>query len=100
MLNIQKTDDEIIFKIKVQPGAGKNEVVGVHGDALRIKINAPAVKGKANRALIDFLAERLAVKKSEVEILSGHTSRAKTIKIVGEEIKIKEKIQSLAILNP
>jgi len=98
--NIRKADDRIIFKVKVQPGALKNEVVGVQGDALKIKINAPPVKGKANKALMGFLAEKLAVKKSEVEIISGHASRIKKIKVVGEGPKIKEKIQSLAILNP
>jgi len=49
MLNIQKVDDGVIFKIKVQPGAAKNETVGVHGDTLKVKINAPPVKGKANK---------------------------------------------------
>jgi len=100
MLNIQKVNDGVIFKVRVQPGASKNKIVGVQGDALKIKINAPAVKGKANRALIDFLAEKLAVKKSQIEIISGHTSRIKKIKVLGEGPKIKEKIQSLAILNP
>ena len=65
MLNIQKVDDGVIFRVKVQPGAAKNEIVGVQGDALKVKINAPPVKGKANRALIDFLAEKLGIKKSE-----------------------------------
>jgi len=93
MLNIQKIDDGVIFKIKVQPGAAKNEIVGVQGDVLRIKINAPPVKGKANRALIDFLAEKLGVKKSEIEILSGHTSKIKKIKVLGEGGKIEKNLQ-------
>ncbi len=92
MLSIQKTHDGIIFKIKVQPEAHKNEVVGVQGDALKVKINAPPVKGKANRALIDFLAKQLEVKKSDIEIMSGHTSKIKKIKVVGEGGKIKERI--------
>ena len=99
MLSIQKTEDGVTFKIKVQPGAGKNEIVGVQGDALKIKINAPPVKGKANKALIDFLVKQLGVKKSEVEIISGHTSKIKKIKVLGEGGKIKEKIQTLATLN-
>lgn len=88
-------DDGVIFRIKVQPGAAKNEIMGVQGDALRIKISAPPVRGKANKALMDFLAEKLGMKKSEIEIMSGHTRRIKKIKIVGEGVKIKEKIQSL-----
>ena len=100
MLNIQKMDDGVIFRIKVQPRAAKNEIVGVQGDALKIRINAPPVKGKANRALVDFLAERLEVRKSEVEIISGRTSSVKKIKVLGQGTRIKEKIQSLAVLNP
>jgi len=100
MLKTTKTATGATFRVRVQPGASKNEIVGVQEDTLKIRINAPAVKGKANRALIDFLAEKLGVKKSEVEIMSGRTSKIKKIKVVGEGPKIKEKIQSLAILNP
>jgi len=62
MLNLQKVDDGVIFRVKVQPGTGKNEIVGVQGDTLKIKINAPPVKGKANKALVEFLAGKLGVK--------------------------------------
>ena len=97
MLKIYKAGDAFTFKVKVQPGAAKNEIIGVQGDVLKIKINAPPVKGKANKALIDFLAKELGVKKSEVEILSGHTSRVKTIKVGGEGSKIEEKIQAIIV---
>ena len=93
MLNIQKVDDGVIFKVRVQAGAGKNEIVRVQGDALKVKINAPPVKGKANKALIDFLAEKLGVKRSQVEIISGHTSKIKKIKVVGEAEKIEKNLQ-------
>lgn len=93
MLGIQKTGNGVIFRIKVQPGAAKNEIVGVQEDALKIRINAPPVKGKANRALIDFLAEKLQVRKSEIEILSGHTSKIKKIKVLGEGGKIEKNLQ-------
>jgi len=72
-----------------------NEIVGVQGDALKIKINAPPVKGKANKALIDFLAKEFGMKKSEIEIMSGHTNRVKTIKIVGEGTGIQKTIDML-----
>jgi len=93
MLGIQKIGNGVIFKIKVQAGAAKNEIVEVQGDALKIKINAPPVKGKANKALIDFLAGKLGVKKSEIEIISGHTSKIKKIKVIGEAIKIEKNLQ-------
>jgi len=92
MLKTTKTATGATFRVRVQPGASKNEIVGVQEDALKIRINAPPVKGKANGALIDFLAEKLGVKKSEVEIISGHTSRIKKIKVVGEGVKIEKRI--------
>ena len=73
-----------MFRVKVQPGASKNEIVGVQEDALKIRISAPQLEGKANKALISFLAKELGVKKSEIEIVSGHTSRIKTIRVIGE----------------
>lgn len=84
-----KTNTGATFRVRVQPGASKNEIVGVQEDALKIRISAPPVEGKANKALIQFLAKQLAVKRSQVEILNGHTSRSKTIHVVGEGIKKK-----------
>ncbi len=99
MLDIQKVYDGVIFKIKAQPGVAKNEIVGVQGDALKIKINAPAVKEKANKALVGFLARKLGVKNSGVEIISGHTTRLKRIEVIGEGTKTKEKIRGLTRLQ-
>ena len=83
----------------MHPGASKNEIVGVQQDALRIRISAPPVKGKANNALVQFLAEQLAVKRNQVEIISGHTSRIKTIHVVGEgtETKLQNIIDSISV---
>jgi len=99
MLDLQKMDNGVIFRVKVQPASGKNEIVGVQGDALKIKINAPPLKGKANKALVGFLARKLGVKNSGVEIISGHTSRLKRIKVIGEVTKTKEKIRGLTTLQ-
>ena len=71
----------------------------VQGDALKVKINAPPVKEKANKALIDFLAEKLGVKRSEVEIISRRTSRIKKIKVVGKGTRIKENIHGLPAIS-
>ena len=99
MLKIYKAGDAVTFKVKVQPGAAKNEIIGVQGDVLKIKINAPPVKGKANKALMDFLAKELGVKKSEIEIVSGHTSRVKKIKVMGEgtEKILQELIDNISV---
>jgi len=84
MPKITKTATGATFRVRVQPGASKNEIVGVQEDALKVRISAPPVQGKANKALISFLSKELGVKKSEIEIVSGHTSRIKTITIIGE----------------
>ncbi len=99
MLKIYKAGDGVTFKVKVQPGAAKNEIIGVQGDVLKIKINAPPMRGKANKALMDFLVKELGVKKSEVEILGGHASRVKTIKVVGEgtEKILQELIDNISV---
>ena len=96
MLNITKTATGAIFRVRVQPRASKNEIVEMQEDALKVRISAPPVKGKANRALIGFLAKQLGVKKSEIEIVSGHTSKTKTIQIVGKGREIEKRIQTLA----
>ncbi|GAG76212.1 unnamed protein product [marine sediment metagenome] len=93
MLKTTKTATGATFKVRVQPGASKNEIVGVQEDALKIRINAAPVKRKANKALIDFLAEKLGIRKSEIEIISGHTSKIKKIKVLGEGVKIEKNLQ-------
>src|SRR3546814_15813150 len=67
--------------IRVQPGASRSEVVGPHGDALRVRVAGPAVDGKANAELVRFLAEHLRVPARSVDITRGHTSRPKVIRI-------------------
>ncbi len=70
----------VVLALAVQPGAKKSSVVGPTPDGFfKIKIAAPAVEGKANRALIEFLSELLEVRKSEIEILSGETARKKRV---------------------
>jgi len=99
MLKITKTNTGATFRVRVQPEASKNEIMGLREDALKIRISAPPVEGKANKALIQFLAKQLAVKRSQVEILSGHTSRSKTIQVVGEGIqkRLQNIIDSLTV---
>ena len=99
MLIITKTATGATFRVRVQPGASKNEIVEVQQDALKVRISAPPVQGKANKALINFLAKELGVKKSEIEIVSGHTGRIKTIHIIGEGIqkKLQNIIDSISV---
>jgi uncharacterized protein len=80
---LRETDDRVILKVKVQPRASRNEVVGVQGDALRVRITAPPVEGAANRHLLMVLAKKLGVPRERLELRSGSTSRLKTIAIQG-----------------
>ena|GEM_PF-81148 len=79
-LTIRETPSGLVFKIFVQPRSSKNAVVGIHGDALKIKLTASPVDGKANKACLQFLAKVLGVAKSDLDIVSGHSSRTKQIR--------------------
>ena len=76
---VQDTKDGAILTIQVQPKASKSECVGLHGDALKIRVAAPPVDGKANDALLAFLAKRLKVAPSTLEIRSGSGGRHKRV---------------------
>jgi uncharacterized protein (TIGR00251 family) len=65
-------------------GARKNGVTGVHAGSLKIALTAPPVDGKANEALIEFLAEALRLPRARIAIVAGLTSRAKTLRITGK----------------
>jgi len=73
----------IIFQIKVTPNAAKNQIIGYEEGVLRLRIRGVPEKGRVNEELIEFLAETLNLAKSEIAILSGHTSRLKRLKIEG-----------------
>jgi len=71
--------------VHVVPRAKRTEVAGRHGDAIKIKLQAPPVDGAANAELVRFVAERLDVPRGDVTIAAGHTSRRKTVAITGIE---------------
>ncbi|MDP1709635.1 MAG: DUF167 domain-containing protein [Candidatus Komeilibacteria bacterium] len=68
-----------IIKIRVTPRAKKNQILGWNGDVLRVHVTAPPVDGKANKALVDFLAEEWGVAKSSIKIIKGETAREKVL---------------------
>ncbi|MFN3884964.1 MAG: DUF167 domain-containing protein [Rhodocyclaceae bacterium] len=80
---IRADDHGVTLTLHIQPGAKKTEIAGRHGDALKIRLAAPPVDGKANDALIDFLAKKLGAGRTAVEIIGGQTSRAKRVRIAG-----------------
>ncbi len=85
VLHIRCTKQGVAFKVWLQPRSSGDQVVGVQGDALKVKLTAPPVDGKANKALLEFLAKRLGIGKSQLQIIAGHTSREKQIEVTGIE---------------
>lgn len=79
-------DGSLVLAIHAQPGAKRTEVAGAHGDALKIRVAAPALEDRANDALIAFLAERFGVAKRNVTLLSGHKSREKRFALAGATV--------------
>jgi len=76
-------ESQATLSIRIQPRASKNEIVMPVGGGLKIRLTAPPVDGAANEALVKFLADTLSIPKSRVEIVSGHTSREKIVRISG-----------------
>ena len=76
-------DGRITLTLHIQPGAKKTAFAGLHGDALKIRLAAPPVDGKANEALLRFVAEALTLPKSAVSLKSGQTSRRKVLELQG-----------------
>lgn len=88
---LKRSGDHVTLTLHIQPGARKTEIAGEHGDALKIRLAAPPVDGKANAALLEFIADRLGVAKSAVTLKSGQTSRRKVVEVGGisEEVAAK-----------
>lgn len=73
--------DALLLRVYAQPRASRDEVVGVHGDALKIRLAAPPVDGEANEALRKFLGKLFGVPKSAITMEAGDASRHKTVRI-------------------
>ena len=83
--NPNKTSQDILTELKIRlvPRSSRDQLVSCLGDQLKIKITAPPVEGRANQALIAFLAKQLGIAKSRVELVGGETSKQKRILIHG-----------------
>ncbi|ACY98457.1 protein of unknown function DUF167 [Thermomonospora curvata DSM 43183] len=81
--------------IRVGPGASRTKVGGAHGEALVVKVAARAVEGKATEAALRAVADALGVRRRDVRLISGATSREKLIEVDGDERALTEKINAL-----
>ncbi len=80
-------DGSITLNIHCQPGAKRTEFAGLYGTAIKVRLAAPAVGGRANEALVAFLAESFGVPRRNVTLIRGATGRAKTLRIVSPTIR-------------
>jgi hypothetical protein len=86
MVMVEKTADGCLLKVTIVPRAARNEIIGLYGETLKIKIKSPPADNKANAELIDFLARTLAIAKNKVTILRGLTGRKKIVKCIGNDV--------------
>jgi len=82
-LPYSKARDGIVIEVKVDPRSSRNEIVGAVDKIIRIKLTAPPVGGAANALLIELLAEKFGIRKSDISIMKGESSRHKLIKLRG-----------------
>ena len=76
--------DGCTLQVRIHPSARKNAITGTHDAALKISLTTPPIEGRANEALIAFLADQLRIPKSRITLLTGTTSRNKTLRITGK----------------
>ena len=83
MIRLSRAAGGVLVPVHVQPRASKDRLVGDHGGALKVAVTAPPEGGRANEAVSELLAEALGIAKSRVTLLTGTTSRAKTLHLAG-----------------
>lgn len=79
----RRNGEVLTLTLHVQPGAKRSEVSGLHGDALKIRLAAPPIEGRANAALCKFIAETFGVPQRQVELKQGAQSRHKVVAVTG-----------------
>ena len=84
--------EAVRFTVRLQPRASKNEIAGLQGSSLRIRVTAPPVDGLANEALIAFLSDSLGVSRRNVCIVTGQSSRTKVIEVSEVDLKAVQRL--------
>ncbi len=83
----RRNGEVITLTLHIQPGAKRTDVAGLHGDALKIRLAAPPIEGRANEALLKFIAESFGVPLRQVELKQGGQSRHKVVAITGSKVE-------------
>lgn len=87
--------DGVRIAVHIVPNAKKTEVIGLHGDALKLRLQAQPIEGKANEALIRYIADRLDAPKSAVVITHGHTAKRKLLEVGGSGMQVSQVMRTL-----
>ena len=87
----------LLLWVHVQPGARRTEIAGRHGDALKVRVAAPPVDGKANAAVAAVLAEHFGVPVRDVALVAGATARRKRFRLVGVPVDRAEALMAAAL---
>ncbi len=88
---VESTEGGVLIRVKAVPGAKREQVAGVLGDRLKIKVSAPPEGGKANAAICALIAKKLGVKAGAVSVVSGMTNPEKVVLVVGVEAEVVRK---------
>ena len=97
---LETADGKVTLAVHVQPGAGRTEVMGRHGEALKLRVAAPPTGDRANDAVVDLVAKEFNLKRADVVVLSGATSRDKRLKLGGLDQRAAEKIVDRLLESP
>lgn len=96
MIEIAAHADGCVLAVRAQPGARRNGIVGEQNGALKVAVTAPPDRGRANKAIEELLADALGLKKAQVELIGGLTSRAKRLLLRGVTVEqVRERLTSL-----
>lgn len=95
MLPVEDAHGRARFRVRVVPRASRTEVAGEHAGALRVRLAAPPVDGKANAALIRFLSSALSVPRAEIRIVRGESSRSKTVEVDAPPADVRRALETL-----
>ncbi|MDQ6965758.1 MAG: DUF167 domain-containing protein [Mariprofundaceae bacterium] len=88
-------NDGMYINIHAQPGARREALCGMHGDALKIAVRQAPEAGKANAAIVDFMADALHIPRKQIEVTAGKTSRRKRLFVHGDTAMIAGRVEAL-----
>ena len=93
---LDEKDGAVLLRVLIQPRASKNELVGIHGDCLKIRVTSPPVEDQANKKLCTFLSKLIGIGKKQIEIVGGHKTKVKKVRIADTSLdEVRKKLDYL-----